>query len=156
MVSPNHCDHTEELIWPLTSMVCNHAGGLPSWCWTSFAWGHAWQGSIVTCCIICCKLSYLHATKEFCPCFFFHITFSEASNSDDMEFSRGKILVSKAQNITALITFFLLLTPLPGLLLIRSLYSVLLLFMGLWLISRSAGEEASPCQYNLSITLPFS
>lgn len=29
-----------------------------------------------------------------------------------MEFSRGKILVSKAQNITALITFFLLLTPL--------------------------------------------
>lgn len=66
--------------------------------------------------LICCKLSHLHATDEF-ALGFLHITSSEASNSDDEEISRGKILVCKVQNITTPLTLFLFLffVPLPRL-----------------------------------------
>lgn len=63
---------------------------------------------------ICCKLSHLHSTNEF-ALGFLHVTSSEASSSDNVEISRGKILVCKVQNITTPITFCPLLVPLPRL-----------------------------------------
>lgn len=71
---------------------------------------------MVACCVFALNCPICILPRTF-PLSFLHIASSEASDSDDIETSRGKILVCKVQHKPMPITFFLLLICLQNLLL---------------------------------------